>query len=510
MDKMAHRILPRTLAHHTISMRNKLTQIFNSVQTRNALLLAHVLVIALAFIPSYPPAPDQETYFALSDGLTLGSFSVWNGIIDPAPQDLLRTHGYPVFLYLVRSVSDQPNVLFAIQSILYFVTLLLIMALLEGGSERLFRQSIFLLLMLPQFQLVYYIHQVFPETLMALLCAWFVRRSLEGRPGAGPLIGTGILAAVLFWVRPVMLFLPLFMIILDLVFAPQRVAQFKRNAGVFFLFVLFGPLPFACWNLSTHGTFMPIPLSGSAVNSNLGIWQLRLPGYGTMHYFQYNYFGREFLPLVSEDEAAAYYEEYQTQWVRIEKESANAMTEEDRRNQVAMDGRKTALYATRSPAYTMALNDAIAKENAAMIKADPFYYLGSRCYAAVRLWVTNINMPMEKVVYEPTPGVRPIVGKPTGMGGWAAALVPFLLTVITFGLGLPLVAWSVLRDPGWWRPRRYVLYMICYVWFVHIPMSIQSRYTVPVHALAIACVTWAIVTWRPSTERKARTEEGLA
>lgn len=483
-----------TLALKPNTMRQRLLRLLNSVRTRNLLLLAHGLVLILAFIPNHPSSPDQETYFALADGLPQGSFSVWNGIIDPAPQDLLRTHGYPVFLWLVRSLSAQPQVLFGIQSMLYFVTILMIFSMLGGTSDRLLRQSIFLLIMLPQIQLVYYIHQVFPETLMALLCTWTVRHAMGGRRGIGALVLSGILVAALFWVRPVMLLFPVFMVALDLVSAPSRMERMKRNAWILLLFVLLGPLPFAFWNLSTHGVFTPIPLSGSAVNSNLGIWQLRLPGYGTMHYFRYNYFGREFFPMVSDDEAATYYVEYQAQWARIEEESAKAMTENDRQNAEAMNDRTTPLYATRSPGYTMALNDAIAKENKAMIMDDPLYYLGSRCYAAMRLWITNINMPMEKVVYEPRPGVRPIVGRPGGLGGWASALVPFLLTVVTFGTGLPLVVWSILRHPAWWRARRYVLYMICYVWIVHVPMSIQSRYTVPVHALAIACITWAIVS----------------
>lgn len=457
------------------------------------LLLAHGLVLVLAFIPSYPPSPDQETYFALADGLSSGSFSVWNGIIDPAPQDVLRTHGYPAFLLLVRGFSAQPHVLFVIQSFLYLMTLFLILAMLGGTSDKLLRQSVFLLLMLPQVQLLYYIHQVFPETLMVLLCTWTVGHAIQERRGVGSLMALGTLVAGLFWVRPIMLFFPVFMLVMDLIFASKRLQRIKRNAVVFIIFIMLGPLPFAYWNMTTHGVFSPIPLGGSAINSNLGIWQLRLPGYGTMHYFQYNYFGREFLPMVSEDEAATYYAEYQSQWRRINEESTKQMTEEDRRNAEAMYDRKNTLYATRSPAYTMALNDAIAKENRAMIENDPIYYLGSRCYAAIRLWITNINMPMEKIVYEPSNGVRPIVGRPSGWRGWATALVPFLLTLATFGVGLPLVFWSVIRRPAWWLPHRYALYMIGYVWIVHVPMSIQSRYTVPVHALAIACITWAIV-----------------
>ena len=37
-----------------------------------------------------------------------------------------------------------------------------------------------------------------------------------------------------------------------------------------------------------------------------------------------------------------------------------------------------------------------------------------------------------------------------------------------------------------------MLYVIAYIWLIHIPMSIQSRYTVPVHAITLACIAWPL------------------
>lgn len=466
----------------------------NTAKARNALLGAHLVLLIGAFFLGHTEAPDQATYYALADGLAQGSYSVWNGILDPAPVDLLRTHGYPVFLMLVRSISKNPTLLFACQSILHVLTILLLLRFIAPGPEGHLRQSLFLLLLLPQFQLVYYAHQVFPETLMATLGVSFVLLITDPIRSIPRTVLLGLLAAAIFWVRPVMLFFPLFILLLDLVFVAGslRWPLLRRNAAMMAIALLLGPLAFGWWNLRAHGVFKPIPLSGSSVNSNLGIWQLRLPGYGTMHYFQYNYFGREVLPLVNDDEAAAFYAAYEDQWERIETEAARSMTEVDVRNMPVMAEHRTELYATRSPAYTMALDDVIGKENKQMIQDEPLYYLGTRLYAGVRLWVTNINLPMDKVVYEPTPGVRPKVGRPNGLSGWASALVPFLITFFTFGIGIPLLLGSVIGSlrgrTGRWAPWRYALYMIGYVWVVHVPMSIQSRYTVPVHALAIACI----------------------
>jgi len=52
--------------------------------------------------------------------------------------------------------------------------------------------------------------------------------------------------------------------------------------------------------------------------------------------------------------------------------------------------------------------------------------------------------------------------------------------------------YTIFRDRERWFPRRYLLYMIMYVWLIHVPMVIQSRYTVPVHVLAILCITLAL------------------
>lgn len=457
----------------------------------------HFLMLVVMLLLPHGEAPDQVTYFRLADGLREGRFSIWNGIIDPAPLDVLRTQGYPAFLALWRSITGRVELIFLAQGALYMATLALLAALLRQGARDHLRANLFLLMMLPQFQMLHYVCSVFPEILAGCLCAlaaWMFTRPSGLRRD---LLLAGTLAAA-FWVRPAMLFAPVFLLLADLFFASakERFVNLRHGLFVALLFVLLAPLPYTLWNLRGHGVASPVPLAGSAVNSNLGIWQLRLPGYGTMHYFQYSTFGREFIPLVGDDEAARYFLEYQAQWARIDSVSRMSMTAADSVNMPIMATRMNDLYVTRSPSYTIALDKAISAENRRMVLDEPLYYVGTRLYAAARLWITNINLPMRKVVYVPGTGVRPIVGDPEGWKGWAGAIAPFLLTFTTFGLGLPWLAWRILRDPGRWRVRRHLLALILYVWMVHIPMSIQSRYTVPVHALAIACFAFMLTDRR--------------
>jgi len=346
--------------------------------------------------------------------------------------------------------------------------------------------------MIPQFQMLHYVGQVFPEVLMSLFCtALAISNSTPGNRAIHIVLRILLMAAA-FWVRPIALLLPLFVLFADLlvVRSTERMAVLKRNSIVVLGFAVLGPLPFAYWNLKTHGYFKPVTLTGSAVISNLGLWQLRLPGYGTIRYFQYNNFGREFIPWVDSTSAARYFADYEAQWDRIKEKTDPFMTERDRQWVPQMMEHQW-LWATRSADYTVALDRAIAEENRAMIKAEPVYYLATRAYTAARLWVTNINLPMRRIIYRVTPGVHPVVGKPEGLMGWGKALVPFLITFISFGIGLPFLFISIWRNKRLWYERRYLLYIILYVWLVHIPMAIQSRYTVPVHVLAILCITLA-------------------
>lgn len=485
-------------------IKNRILDLLDRPSFRTLLLVLHVLIVCVVVIKDNVRSPDEATYMGLARSMEKGGYSVWQDILDPPPTDVVRTHGYPTFLFLIAKLGGDRRAVFAVQALLYLGMLTILLSLLAAGKGNVVgRQNIFLLIMLPQFQIVYYVGQIFPEILMAFAGVMAVFLAWR-RDRLSHQVILGAVLAIGFWVRPVFLLFPLFMLLADLVLVKgmERWKTMKWNVLALFFFLLLGPLPFTLWNLNAHGVARPVPLTGSALISNLGIWQLRLPGYGTMHYFQYNYFGREIIPAVDPDEAEMYYQRYQEQWSRIDSVTRGSMTQQDEVLLPLME--QDSLYVTRSPEYTVALDRAIASENRRMILDEPMHYLATRLYAAVRLWVTNINLPMEKIVYRPTPGVRPVVGKPVGLMGWAKALVPFLITVSTFGVGIPLLILSVWRDPRRWYDRRYMLYLIGYVWMIHIPMVIQSRYTVPVHGLAIACFAFMISDRRSRGQVEAR------
>ena len=454
--------------------------------------------VAAVFLFRHEVSGDQATYVGLAEGMAHGTFSYWWNIFSPAPVDTYRTQGYPAFLLLVRLLSTNVVWVKLIQLLLQFGAVLMTVRFLRRSQHGVAAANAFLLLVAPQLQLLYYTQLILPETLMVLLITGAAIIAMRGMNRSGGWLKLGVLLAVGFWIRPVLLFLPVFILMLDAVVVPkpERLNMLKRNTMMGICFALLGPLPFGYWNYSAHGHFSPVPLTGSSVVSNLGIWQLKLPGYGSMHYFAYSFFGREALPWTGPDQAARNYAEFQHQWQRIDSVADPARDSVDLALIPLMEKDHTDLFVTRSAGYAVALDKAIGKENLGMVRAEPGYYLASRFYTAARLWITNVNMPMEHIVFYPHGEDRPIVGRPAGLAGWFQAWYPFLISFFTFGLGLPFIAWTVYQRWDRWYARRWLLYPVLYIWLVHIPISIQSRYTIPVQVLVLACLALCLVEWK--------------
>lgn len=478
-----------------------------SRRTRAALLVLHALVLAASFrMFRAERGADQSTYVGLAEGLENGVFSYWHGIVDPPPVEVYRTHGYPAFLAACRWFSHDLLVVKVAQAVLYAAALLLLLHVLHRlRPGAVAAQNMLLVLALVDLPLLVYPQLILPEAVMVFLNAAILAAALA-RSGPwwlrAPVLGACM--AIAFHVRPVMLLLPVLLVLVDaIVLRGAGRWAVVRGAGLAMVTALvLGPLAFAFWNRKHHGVFRPLPIAGSAVVSNMGIWQLRLPGYGTLHYFRWSAFGREAIPWVNDEEAARHYAAYERQWQRIDSLAMLHATPDDRLHLAAMEPHLDSLFATRSPRLTMAYDSIVAAENRRMIAEAPGYYLASRLYTAVRLWITNINVPMRHTVWKPAPGDRPVAGRPAGAAGWARALMPFTITFLLFGIGLPLLFRHVVRHRKGWVAHRHALAIIAYVWLIHVPMSIQSRYTVPVHLLVFLCYALA-ATWRTRAEAQA-------
>ena len=471
-------------------------------RARTILIGSHVLAIALSFRVFHDErSPDRCTYRGLADGIAAGHYSYWNGLLDPAPGEVYRTHGYPVFLWAIRAVTKELLAVKVVQSLLHacaIALLLLLLARLRPGDVR--AQNLLLLITLPDVPLLMYPQLLFPETLMEVLCVLLAWVAIT-RSGGSKWLLIGLLMAAAYWVRPVMALFPLLPPLADALFL--RGAERRREVGTGLasavLAIALGPLAFGWWNLSNHGIFNPLPLTGSSVVSNMGIWQLKLPGYGTMHYFRWTRFGSEIVSWADPDEAARNYVEYERQWRAIDSTAMLSATPQDTLALRAMIPHLDSLFATRSPQLTVAYDKVVAAANRRMILEDPVYYIASRAYTAVRLWITNINMPMDRTVWQLPADHRPVIGRPKGVSGWARAFAPFFTTLLLFGVGLPLLFRDVWRRRALWKAWRFPLLLITYVWLIHVPMSIQSRYMIPIHLLVFFCYALMLTGPKPGT-----------
>ena len=80
----------------------------------------------------------------------------------------------------------------------------------------------------------------------------------------------------------------------------------------------------------------------------------------------------------------------------------------------------------------------------------------------------------------------------SGVVGKLRALYPTVLTLTLFAIGLPFAVAQTAGGRASFTSTRHLWLVILYAWAVHIPMTIQSRYTVPLHMPALMLVALAL------------------
>ena len=118
---------------------------------------------------------------------------------------------------------------------------------------------------------------------------------------------------------------------------------------------------------------------------------------------------------------------------------------------------------------------------------DPWYTLKYKAYSAVRLWVIGIQ--------------RGDFHK-AGIAGKLRMLHATLYTGLILLLFLVLVPWAYRRGALSWRGTWPMLLLLAYVGLLHIPFTIQARYTTPVRLIMLALIAIALtrcVTGRSGT-----------
>ena len=129
----------------------------NPYQTKNALIVLNIFSAMVAFyLGNSSEFPDWLTYWYMSEGLETGKFSSWFFLESYYPETI-RTPGYPLFLLILRSISDSQLFIKVVQLLLYFATLLIAYKTLDKLSDsNILALCVFLLLTALNIQIPYY------------------------------------------------------------------------------------------------------------------------------------------------------------------------------------------------------------------------------------------------------------------------------------------------------------------------------------------------------------------
>ncbi len=441
-----------------------------------ALLALNVLLALGAFVLLRGNLSiDHHSYWNLAMGLLQGKYSMWY-FLDPYPADTMRTPGFPLFVALASLGGRSLTTAQLAQLMLHVASLCLALRLVRKlAGDAPIARVIFLLLVIPNAQLLHYLPAILPETLMVFLVTLYLTLELEDpADNLWRHAGIGLLLGVCALVRPVAVLVPFAR------FAFVRRPDHRRarflGAAISVLVTLLCMLPYGVWNAQVHHKFSIMPIEGSSPNREMGFWQHRLPDQPTHRFWRDNWMGNEVVYFIDPADLPRNIAEYHAQWDRIDAAAEPFLSERDRARLPVMRA-KPELFLTFEAPYTFARSQAIEKELAARIREAPGYYLTTRLYSAVRLWVTGVN--------------RARFAKP-GLVPKVVALYPTIASGVSFGLGLPFAAWAIARRRAA-RVSTLPFWLLGFVyWGAHVPMSIQSRYTVPLHVGALVLVATAL------------------
>lgn len=433
---------------------------------------------------------DRSSYLGLAEGLQHGRYSAWHFLPDYVP-DTFRNPGYPVFLLLLKTLGLAERGIHVVQTLFYLASVGLIVriaARCEVAPQSWLVRNVFLLLLVPNIQLAYLAAYIYPEVLVAFFISAYGFVALTWPVGSWKrTLALALVAGLVFQLRPVFIFMPLIQLALD--FWQLRRRAFPWVQAVTLLAV-FGAtmLPYALWNQRHHGVFKPTSLEGGAGVMQIGFWALRMPGYHEGRYWG-NQMGDEVVAFTDSADVPKHIAAFNHEWDVIDAKTKPLLTATDLKYKGLMyhyllPGLENYgfLFPTRSSAYTIQREKLLMQANLADIRREPGYYLKTRLYTLVRLWVTGIQRPAWRAATSPVAQIK--------------VLYPTLVSGFTFLLALLSIGWVLLSrrklvcPPAW----RLSLALVVYFGIIHLPFAIQARYTVPVRLWLLLSIALAVGT----------------
>ncbi len=438
-----------------------LLKILNKPATSKFLLTLNIFVgIVVFFIMINDVKPDAFTYAYLADSLLEGKYSFWyfENIYFP---DTFRNPGYPLIIAIFRFFTENFLPIQLFQLVLYFLSLFLILKIIDRLYHTIAIKNIFLILLIPSIHVVAYTPAIFPEIAVTFLLICFIWLDLKLPDNSWKkFIILGLIFGLIFQIRPVILFLPFLYALYK--FIINRQTSIVKNLAMLVIFGL-TMIPYGMWNKVNHGVFKITSLEGGGGVFFMGYWSLKLPDY-----YEYRYWGiychNEMISMIDETTRDQNIEEFNQQWNKIDSATLPLLNEKDL-IMIELHKSHPKLFRTHNSTFTLKREELLKKYTIENIKNNLPYYIKIKIYTAIRLWVTGI--PLRDF-------------KPAGVAKKIYLIYPFLITLFTFLAGIIFIPYAFYKWPHVRKKLTGILLITLYFGIIHIPFAIQARYTIPV------------------------------
>lgn len=457
------------------SWMTRVLALLGSKRAFRVLLLLNALVtMAVLWISRDTILSDTWSYLGLAEGIRHGNYSMWWWLGSDYP-DTFRTPGYPLLIAMFIGIFGTWRSVLVAQFLMYCFSLYMILKTIDLIDGRRATRSLFLLLLLPIINVPFYITQLYTEIPVLAAISFAVYIVVRSKCWTWfTAIVIGLLMGLVFQFRPIFLLFP-FMYVAFAWLVERNKANFPKYFAMLGMFVL-TLMPFGIWNKVHHGVFKVTPLQGAGSFMHIGYWSGKTPGY-TDEFYLRNFNGDEIIPFTPKDSIPAHIEAYRREWAEINMQIEPLLDKNDTAMWQVDPSMRVHTEPTYSTAYTLRRDELLRDKALYHYMNDPLYTIAFKAYSAVRLWVIGIQVNDYRTA--------------SAMGKAKMLFITASMAAV-FVLFLILVPLAYARGRLSFRETWIFVAYIIYFTVIHLPFTIQSRYTVPVRFLMLALLAMSI------------------
>jgi len=442
--------------------------LLSSRKTNLILIIINVLISIIFFIFHFNDiASDHYSYLALAENLLKGQYSFWHFDEIYFP-DTLRTPGYPFFLATILFFGGGVSAIKIIQLLLYFLAIILVNKILTKIKQDYLLNNIFLILLIPCIFMPYYSALVYTESIMIFLVVLFIAVYVlvdNAKWYKNILIALSL--ALIFYIKPVFLFLPIFIIVGNIaLFGFKKL----RNDLIYSILFLLLISPYAFWNLKHHNTFKFTPIEGGGGIMFIGYWMHLLPNYTEKDLWG-TWMSDEVVKFVQKEDVNKNIELWKKDWELINSTCECHIKDEEREYLKKME-LSPRLFKTYNTEYSKCREGMLVTLLKQHVLSDPIFYIKTRIYTFFRLQITSVHA--NKFKYKNSLKDRIILIYP---------MVLTLIYFILFYISIFFLIKKFIREKNDFMLLFLLIFFYCII--IHIPMALQSRYTIPVRMLML-------------------------